>query len=75
MIGGSFNLPGAKSGHRDNHIDFAFGKLLRQLSKPLRLLGRKTVVQFDVLAFDVTKLVKRFGQGNQIVPELLQSET
>jgi len=33
------------------------------------------VVQFDVLAFDVTKLVKRFGQGNQIVPELLQSET
>src|SRR5882757_8577657 len=63
--------PGAKSGHRDDHIDFAFGKLLRQRAKPLRLFGRKTVVQLDVLAFDITKLAKRFGQGAQIFLFLL----
>ena len=26
--GGSFSLPCAKSGHGDNHIDFAFGKVM-----------------------------------------------
>ena len=69
--GGSFSLLCAKSSHRDDHIDFAFGKLLRQRAKPLRLFGRKTVVQLDVLAFEITKLVKRFSQGAQIFLFLL----
>jgi hypothetical protein len=69
--GGAFRLACAQAGHRDNHIDFAFGKLLRQGAIPLRLFGGKTVVQFDVLAFDVAKLVKRLGQGAQIFRFLL----
>jgi hypothetical protein len=31
--GGSFGLPGAKSDHCDDDIDFAFGKFLRNPSR------------------------------------------
>ena len=55
-VGGLLGLPRAQRGDGQNYVNFAFDELPCKRAKPVRLLGRKAMLQLNVLAVDVTEV-------------------
>jgi hypothetical protein len=64
--GGPLNFKRCEVCHRNYDVGFFIDQFLRQYPEPFRLFVRKAMVQMDVFAFDIAKIVERFYQHTQI---------
>ena len=56
----------AQRGDGDDYVNFAFGKLPGKCAKPVRLFGRKSMLELNVFAVDITEIGERFGDYAQV---------